>query len=411
MRGITYVQACQFWVKVVAIALPAIVLLAIVGLPGKSELFGNQLPTAPAGGLSVQLTEPTTVTFPERTRYSIDGRRHLAPAGAERTLPAGELEIPAGEAVPMASGTTDEVGAVWSKPVTSHSSTSSPLFVYSLLLATFLGTMGLPHILVRFHTNPDGTAARRTTVNVLGLLGLFYTFPVIYGLLGRVLTPGLYVTGNTDSVVLKLPEAAWPGLGGQILAGITAAGAFAAFMSTSSGLLVSLAGTISYDVWPSFSRRRDPTHEIRRRRFRLAAVGAIVLPLGLSLFAENIQIGVLVGWAFAIAASTFCPLFVLGIWWRRLTARGAALGMAVGATIAFAAIFTELAVGPQEGPLGALLSQPALVSVPAAFAAMILTSRFAGGTVLDWGPHMRALHTPEGLRIEGFAVAGPRTTA
>ncbi len=44
---------------------------------------------------------------------------------------------------------------------------SSPLLVYSLLVATFLGTMGLPHILVRFYTNPDGHAARHTTVRVL----------------------------------------------------------------------------------------------------------------------------------------------------------------------------------------------------------------------------------------------------
>ena len=103
--------------------------------------------------------------------------------------------------------------------------------------------MGLPHILVRFYTNPDGSAARRTTVRVLGLLGAFYLFPAVYGLLGRAFTPELYVTGDTDSVVLRVPAAAWPGLAGDILAAIVAAGAFAAFMSTASGLLVSIAGT------------------------------------------------------------------------------------------------------------------------------------------------------------------------
>src|SRR5581483_9335478 len=100
-----------------------------------------------------------------------------------------------------------------------------PLFVYSLLVATLLGTMGLPHILVRFYTNPDGPATRRTTVRVLGLLGLFYLFPWIYGMLGRALTPSLYVTGATDDVVLKLPHAAWPGAGGDILGALVAAGA------------------------------------------------------------------------------------------------------------------------------------------------------------------------------------------
>ena len=57
-------------------------------------------------------------------------------------------------------------------------STRPGLFAtYSLILATFLGTMGLPHVLVRFYTNPDGAAARRTTLVVLGLVGLFYLFP------------------------------------------------------------------------------------------------------------------------------------------------------------------------------------------------------------------------------------------
>ena len=49
--------------------------------------------------------------------------------------------------------------------------------------------MALPHILVRFYTNRDGPAARRTTVRVLGLLALFHAFPAVYGLLGRPLLP------------------------------------------------------------------------------------------------------------------------------------------------------------------------------------------------------------------------------
>ncbi|NED50884.1 cation acetate symporter, partial [Micromonospora aurantiaca] len=76
---------------------------------------------------------------------------------------------------------------------------------YSLILATFLGTMGLPHVLVRFYTNPDGRAARRTTVMVLSLLGAFYLLPALYGVLGRLYTPELLMTGRADAVVLTLP--------------------------------------------------------------------------------------------------------------------------------------------------------------------------------------------------------------
>ena len=61
---------------------------------------------------------------------------------------------------------------------------------YSLVLATFLGTMGLPHVVVRFYTNPDGRAARRTTLVVLGLLAAFYVVPPVYGALGRVYAAG-----------------------------------------------------------------------------------------------------------------------------------------------------------------------------------------------------------------------------
>ncbi len=143
----------------------------------------------------------------------------------------GTVELPGRAVVPVADGTDAKRGEEWAKPV-SDEADSSPVFVYSLLLATFLGTMGLPHILVRFYTNPDGPAARRTTVRVLGLLALFYAFPAVYGALGRVLVPELYLTGETDSVVLRLPEAAWPGLGGELLGALVAAGAFAAFLST-----------------------------------------------------------------------------------------------------------------------------------------------------------------------------------
>ncbi len=67
---------------------------------------------------------------------------------------------------------------------------------YSVLVATFLGTMGLPHVVVRFYTNPDGHAARRTTLIVLGLIGGFYLLPTVYGVLGRVYASDLVAAGR-----------------------------------------------------------------------------------------------------------------------------------------------------------------------------------------------------------------------
>jgi cation/acetate symporter len=56
MRGITYVQAFQYWVKVFAISVPAILLIVhLGGLPAKSALFGAEYPSAPPAGLTVTL--------------------------------------------------------------------------------------------------------------------------------------------------------------------------------------------------------------------------------------------------------------------------------------------------------------------------------------------------------------------
>jgi cation/acetate symporter len=401
MRGVTYVQAYQYWVKTFGIALPACLLLVYLGgLPERAALFGRELPRAPEAGRVVQLDSAQKVEFPEAARYSLDGRTFRAEAGTERTL-EGRLVLPAGTAVPIADGGSVERGSGWAEPV-ERSGPASPVFVYSLLLATFLGTMGLPHILVRFYTNPDGSAARRTTVRVLGLLGLFYLFPAVYAALGRALTPELYVKGETDSVVLELPQAAWPGIGGELLAALTAAGAFAAFTSTSSGLLVSIAGTLSHDV-----RRGSAERPLERmRRFRWAAVAGMVVPALIALAARGVDISVLVGWAFALAASTFCPLFLLGIWWRGLTARGAIAGMAAGGLVATTGIVATLVAEPSPTVLGALLAQPAVLSVPVAFLTMIGVSLTDRDRPEGTEETMLALHGPEGLGLEALRARG-----
>jgi cation/acetate symporter len=404
MRGVSYVQAFQFWVKTVTIAFPAIVLLVYLGgIPNRAVVFGNEYPHAGQAGLVVNLHQPALVRFPAPARFEIDGHPEYAHAGQTITLPPTRVSFPPGAVVPVPPGTPAQKGSEWARPVTSHGE-GSPLYIYSLLLATFLGTMGLPHILVRFYTNPDGPAARRTTVRVLALLSVFYLFPAVYGALGRALAPGLYVTGQTDTVVLTLPALAWPGTGGNILGAMTAAGAFAAFMSTSSGLLISIAGTISYDVWGR--GRRLVSLAVRRRRFRIVAALGMAGPALLALAARNVDISIMVGWAFALAASTFCPLFLLGIWWSQLTSQGAAAGIVIGGVLAIGAILVGALVGAQGsgGAVNALLTQPAIITVPVAFAAMIVVSLMTARPE-DVSSQMLALHAPEGLGLEALERA------
>jgi cation/acetate symporter len=332
MRSITFVQAFQYWVKLTAIAFPAMVLLAV--------WFHRDGTPSPA-----------------RQPLLDDGDRWLVPLTG--------------------------LGA-------------HPLFTdYSLILATFLGTMGLPHVLVRFYTNPDGRAARTTTLVVLGLLGIFYLFPTVYGALGRVYVPHLLRDGNADAVVLVLPDAALGGLPGQLFGGLVAAGAFAAFLSTASGLLVSVSGVLSTDLFGRWSGGHGSVRDFRR-----AAMVAGVVPLLLALQAGSLGLSTVVGLAFAVAASTFCPLLVLGIWWRRLTPVGAGAGLLVGGGLSGIAVLITVLGPPLSGWPGTLLAEPAAWTVPISFAVMVLGSLATRNQVpADVGRTMVQLHAPERLRL------------
>jgi Na+(H+)/acetate symporter ActP len=399
MRGITFVQAFQYWVKVTAISLPAIALLAHWERDDAPPVAGEAPPVFAEAtdvrldaDVAIEVADPVVVDVDGAVDgRAVDGTVRLG-AGRHDVGEGSRLGFPAGAAVPHPVGFAASDGTDWGRPFgpITHQEDHPLFFTYSLILATFLGTMGLPHILVRFYTNPDGRAARQTTVIVLALLGAFYVFPAVYGVLGRLYTPDLLMTGETDAVVLVLPQRVLPGLGGELLGALCAAGAFAAFLSTASGLLVMVAGTLSQDVLGATS--------VGGFRRAAAIGGSVALLLGLAV--EPFDINRLVGWAFAIAASSFCPLLVLGIWWRGLSARGALAGLLVGGGSSSGAILsTMVGVAPGGWP-GSLLGQPAAWTVPLAFAVMVLVSRRTPGSVPpDVGRTMLTLHTPERLGL------------
>jgi Na+(H+)/acetate symporter ActP len=298
------------------------------------------------------------------------------------------LRFAAGSAVPTVDGspTTDRQ---WLEPMTGGAA-DQLLSIYSVLVAGFLGTMGLPHVLVRFYTNPDGLAARRTTVNVLGMIGVFYVLVTLLGALTRLYTPQLLVSGETDAAVLLVPTAVlghdWAG---WLLGGLVAAGAAAAFLSTSSGLVVSLAGVLFTDVLRG-----------RWNDFRLAAALSIVVPLALALGVARLDFALTVPLVFAVAAATFCPLLVLGIWWRGLTSAGAIAGVLVGGCSSAVAVALSLFAVVPQGWVGVLLYRPALVTVPAAFLTMVTVSRFTRASIpRDVDRALMILHAPEQLGL------------
>jgi cation/acetate symporter len=371
MRAITFVQAFQYWLKLTALAVPVVFLIL------QWQADGRPAVTPPGGPVFAAVT---TVVVEQDAL--LDG---VTPVHA-----GDRLTFAAGDRVPEISTVDNNRGTQWLLPGGDGS-----LFpTYSLILATFLGTMGLPHVLVRFYTNPDGASARRTTLVVLAMVGLFYLLPTLYGVLGRIYTPQLLMTGRTDAVVLMLPEAALGGGHlGQFLGALVTAGALAAFLSTSSGLLTSVAGVVFTDVL--HAERGGSV-----RDFRLATVLAATVPMALSVYVADMDVSRVVGLAFAVAASSFCPLLVLGIWWRGLTAAGAAAGILAGGGAAATAVLLTVLGPPLPGLLGELIGQPAAWTVPLAFAVMVigslLTKRRVPG---DVGALMLRLHAPESLRL------------
>jgi cation/acetate symporter len=163
---------------------------------------------------------------------------------------------------------------------------------------------------------------------------------------------------------VSLPARVDSGWAGSLFTAMLSAGAFAAFLATSLGLLLALSGAVSHDLLPGTTVRR----------LRLTPLGLAGIVVALALPAVNLDVGLLVTSAFAVAASTFCPLLVLGIWWPRLTASGAVVGMLVGLVASAGVIGAGLLFGTPPGLAAILLGLPALWSVPLAFATMVLVS-------------------------------------
>ncbi|MEV6897959.1 cation acetate symporter [Amycolatopsis sp. NPDC051372] len=398
MRAITVVQAFQYWLKLFAISVPTFVLCMVFfsgGGPGGVRGLGAPAPPVFPQDTTVSVQTDVTVNVTTETYFYADGRIDDGPArGVARWSPLIPHTVEKGTTLKFAAGTPVPVisdapasNDAWLHPASGK--ITDLLQTYSLIFALFLGTMGLPHVLVRFYTNPDGKAARRTTVHVLLLLGLFYLFPTMLGALSRMYVPQLLVTGNTDAAVLMLPSAMVPGIVGQILAAVVAAGAFAAFLSSSSGLLVSVAGVVSTDLLPG-----------RVKDFKVGTAIVALCPLGLAFLLRTEDISLSIGLTFALAASTFSPLLLLGIWWRKLSWPGALAGMLVGGGLVLAALGVDIAAGYASFEAPWFTSQPGLISVPAAFLTTYVVSRLTRyGRPELVNDIMLRLHAPDPLGL------------
>jgi Na+(H+)/acetate symporter ActP len=404
MKGITLVQAFQYWAKMFAISVPIFVLMSVYGHYGK-QLGATAAPQSPA----VQNT--SRQPLPEK-----------APRDEVWVSPFGPLTTKAAKAAKqyeaaraLTNGVAQVPGATVSPPKVINERGCALLYTYSLIIALVCGTAGLPHILVRFYTNPDGVAAKRTTMWVMILIGVFYLFPPVFGVLGRNLLPELYAAvgaKGTDKTVLELPRLLNQRYAplGSILSGITCAGAFAAFMSTFSGLLVSMTGALAHDVYGRMLRPQSSPDQ-RMRAFKVCAVvvGAVAIILGMQV--ELFEINFMVGQAFAIAAASYFPLLFMSAWWRGMTMKGAAVGMLSGGLLALTGISLTSFSDLKWLPLGnfwaahpllrILCEQPAIWTVPLAITLMVIVSKLTRREVpADIRMKMLVLHAPEKLGLK-----------
>jgi cation/acetate symporter len=224
-----------------------------------------------------------------------------------------------------------------------------------------VGTAGLPHILMRYYTVPSVKDARNSVGwSLFFIFLLYFTAPAYaafarwevlssvigtriaelpawmtnWAKVGLVSWKDMNIDGilqyteltiGADAIVLATPEIA--GLP-YVISGLVAAGGLAAALSTADGLLLTISNALSHDVYyKMINQRASILRRLTISRALLvvtAAIAAYVATFKLTIIVE------LVAWAFSIAAASFFPALVMGVWDKRANKAGAVWGMLVG---------------------------------------------------------------------------------
>ena len=314
MKGITYTQVAQYCVLIFAYTIPAIAIALL--------LFGNPVP-----------------------------------------------QLAIGDALPLLDGLQADLGL---DPYSSPFANNDALNVFCITLTLMVGTAGLPHVIVRFYTVKNVRAARWSAFWAILFIALLYTtapalaiFAKLYILqqyqalgpegfvalpwvqswaqTGLIDTAAIAASGgdvtafldaiNRDIIVLATPEIA--GLGPFIVA-LVAAGGLAAALSTVSGLLLVISSSLAHDLYGKILRP-EATDAQRLRVGRAMILVAVVLAGILGIYPLGF-VAEVVAFAFGLAAASFFPVIVLGIFWKRATKEGAIAGMVAGLAFTFVAI-------------------------------------------------------------------------
>ncbi|WP_026127096.1 solute symporter family protein [Nocardiopsis xinjiangensis] len=274
------------------------------------------------------------------------------------------------------------------------------LDIISLGLALVLGTVALPHILIRFYTVPDGRAARSSVNRVVFMVGTFYLMTLALGfgaaaLVGSERIVALDPSGNTAVPLLaeELGRLTAGPVGAAVLLALVSAIALATILAVVAGLTLASSSCIAHDLFGNvlmWGRPRE-SQEVAVARFSACLVGGSALVLAIQVQEQNVA--TLVGLAFSMAAAANLPVIVLTLFWRRFNTRGVEWGIYGGlAATMLLVLFSPVMSGKTDPATGANLSvlpaavdiqfvpleNPALVAVPLGFLCAIVGSLLSG---------------------------------
>jgi cation/acetate symporter len=291
----------------------------------------------------------------------------------------------------------------------------SPILVISTGLTIFIGTAGLPHVLMRFFTVPNARAARTSVVWTIGLIAFFTAIVTMIGFgaratLGAGAKEAVGEGGNLAAPLLAQSLGGGAGsTGGDIALALFSAAAFATILAVVAGLVLASAGAITHDLWTNVLRRGSEESERAAGRYAALVVGVAAIVATL-LIGSGFNVTVLVSIAFVFAASANFPPLLLALTWRRFNTAGALSGIVVGilASVVMLALSPPVWPGPDSQGSPSPLTFPALVTVPigflACFVGTMLSRSHEGERTFD----ELLVRSETGLGSEGGPELRPR---
>ncbi len=352
------------------------------------------------------------ITWTQVAQYTVLIIAYLIPAFAVSAKVTGVAvpQIGFGQILDELNGLQSDLGL---GEYTSAFNDINMLNMVLITAALMFGTAGLPHVIVRFYTAKSVRAARFSALWALFFISLLYTtapsvaafskLQIIKDVDGTAISDmprwfdtwasvGLITTPdggpvsslgsgainysdvliNNDIIVLASPEIG--GLPAPIV-GLVAAGGLAAALSTASGLLLVISSSVANDVY--FKKINPAATEAKQLMVgRMAMAGAILVAGYLGINPPGF-VAQVVALAFGLAAASFFPVLVLGIFWKNCTAAGATAGMAVGLLTTMAYMLWTIDIyGNSDGIFGIAETGFGTIGMLINFAVTITVSQF-----------------------------------